>query len=83
MCPESSVTLDLEGNDEEIKGQNDCGQASHVTGLLVPIQGLFWTCSSWQFNILGKRRLHGTRQNWSSFPISEICDLRHLNVSVP
>lgn len=81
MCPEFSVTLDLEGNDEEIKGQNDCDQASHVAGLLVPVQGLF-PCSSRQFNILGKRKLHGARQSWSSSSISETCDLGHRNFSI-
>lgn len=41
MCRASSVDLGLEGNDEKIKGQNDCDQAT-VTwggGLLVPVQG--------------------------------------------
>lgn len=55
MCRASSVDLGLEGNDEKIKGQNDCDQATVTWG------GVSWflfreltPCSSRPFNLLGQ-----------------------------
>lgn len=83
MCLEPSVVLGLEGNDEEIRGQNDCDQAK-VTWyiswflfrdfLLVQVgNSTFWVRGSQGQTELGLD---------SSSTISEMCDHGQLNFSV-
>ena len=83
MCLEPSVALGLEGNDEEIKGQNDCDQAKVTWQFswfpfrdfpLVQVGKLtFWVRGPW-----GRKELSLD----SSSAISEMCDRGQLNFSL-